>query len=229
MSNVMLNTSGELVQGRSGTRYLRLGKRLLDLTVAISGLAITLPLFMLCAIAIPLSSRGPVFFRQVRVGRFGKSFEIFKFRSMVCDHAGPRITAAGDPRITRLGKLLRKTKIDEIPQLINVLRGEMSIVGPRPEVPEYVATYNARQRRVLQVKPGITGPAAVRFVDEERLLAQASEQDNFYISRLLPYKLEMELAYCEDMNLWRDIRLITQTVMRLFFRQPEMGFGGTAN
>jgi lipopolysaccharide/colanic/teichoic acid biosynthesis glycosyltransferase len=229
MSNVMLNTSGELVQDRPGTRYLRVGKRLLDLTVAVSGLAITAPVFVFCAIAIPLSNRGPVFFRQVRVGQFGRTFKIFKFRSMVCDHAGPRITAAGDPRITGFGKLLRKTKIDEIPQLVNVLRGEMSIVGPRPEVPEYVAAYDARQRRVLQVKPGITGPAALRFVDEESLLAQASEQDNFYVSRLLPYKLEMELAYCEEMNLWQDVRLIAQTVMRIFFRQPEMGFGGTAS
>ena len=137
-------------------------------------------------------------------------------------------TAAGDPRITRLGKWLRKTKIDEIPQLINVLLGEMSVVGPRPEVPDYVAIYNARQRGVLRVKPGITGPAALRFVDEEDLLARASERNDFYVSRLLPHKLEIELAYCEEMDLWQDVRLIVLTVMRIFFRRSTIGLVDSA-
>lgn len=209
--------SGEIC-AVSGGLYSRAGKRLFDIVFAATGLAITSPLFLFCAIAVPVLSRGPVFFRQARIGQFGLPFRIFKFRSMVQNREGLGITAAGDPRVTRFGKWLRRTKIDEIPQLLNVLRGDMSFVGPRPEVPEYVATYSSLQRRVLQMKPGITGLAALRFVDEEQVIGHSSDPDAFYRTVLLPHKLELELPYCRNVTFWRDAKLIALTVKHLLFR-----------
>ena len=195
--------------------YSCFGKRLLDAALAIASLALTAPVFAFCAVAIKLQSRGPVFFRQVRIGRFGKPFRILKFRSMIHGNQGPRVTAAGDPRITAVGRWLRKTKIDEIPQLINVLLGDMSFVGPRPEVPEYVAAYTDRQQKVLQFRPGITGPAALQMFNEEEVLSRSSDREAFYVGTLLPHKLELELAYCESVNLRQDLKLIFRTVLRV--------------
>lgn len=202
------------------TFYARIGKRWLDAAGAFAGLIVLSPFFLLAALAIKLASRGPVFFRQVRVGRFGKIFRIFKFRSMKVVDAGSEslLTAAGDPRINSVGRWLRKTKADELPQLINVLLGEMSLVGPRPEVPKYAAAYSERQRQVLLTKPGITGPAANNYVNEEELLADQADKNNFYITTLLPAKLEIDLGYCEDVRLVEDIRIIFATFRNVFFR-----------
>ena len=202
------------------TFYSRIGKRWLDAAAALAGLIILSPLFLAAAIAIKLASRGPVFFRQVRVGQFGKAFYIFKFRSMRVTDAQSEslLTAAGDPRINSVGRWLRKTKADEFPQLINVLFGEMSLVGPRPEVPKYAAAYSERQRQVLLAKPGITGPAANDYVNEEELLASQEDKDNFYITTLLPAKLEVDLAYCERVRFAEDLKIIFATFWNILFR-----------
>lgn len=195
------------------TFYSRTGKRWLDLAGAISGLIVLAPFLVVVAVAVRLTSPGPAFFRQVRVGQFGKPFRIFKFRTMVGKSAGPGalLTAAGDPRITPLGRWLRNTKIDELPQLMNVLLGDMSLVGPRPEVPTYVATYNERQRTVLVAKPGVTGISA--NVREEELLASHADKEAFYLSTILPAKLEIDIAYCEKIRLVNDLKMILSTAI----------------
>jgi lipopolysaccharide/colanic/teichoic acid biosynthesis glycosyltransferase len=202
------------------TFYSRFGKRWLDAAGASAGLIILSPLFLVAALAIKFSSRGPVFFTQLRVGQFGKTFLIFKFRSMKVMDAESEslLTAAGDPRINSVGRWLRKTKADEFPQLINVFLGEMSLVGPRPEVPKYAAVYSERQRQVLLAKPGITGPAANDYVNEEELLAGQDDKDRFYIATLLPAKLEMDLAYCERVRFAEDLKIIFATFWNVFFR-----------
>jgi lipopolysaccharide/colanic/teichoic acid biosynthesis glycosyltransferase len=206
------------------TFYSRIGKRWLDAAAALAGLIILFPLFLAAAIAIKLASRGPVFFRQVRIGQFGKPFRIFKFRSMKVANAVNEslLTAAGDPRINSVGRWLRKTKADEFPQLINVLLGEMSLVGPRPEVPRYAAAYSEKQRQVLLAKPGITGPAANDYVNEEELLAGQDDKDNFYITILLPAKLEMDLGYCKRVRFAEDLKIIFATFWNVFFRTRRL-------
>jgi lipopolysaccharide/colanic/teichoic acid biosynthesis glycosyltransferase len=190
--------------------------RLLDLLASVTGLALLSPLFVLIAIAIKLDSPGSVFFRGQRVGRGGCLFKIYKFRSMVADAAqdGPGITTAGDPRITRVGEMLRRTKLDELPQLINVVRGEMSLVGPRPEDPRYVPLYTPEQRRVLSVRPGMTSPASLHFHREEELL-QGGDWERVYLDEVLPAKLQIELEYLERRSVWTDLRVIVQTVLTL--------------
>jgi len=200
--------------------YQRFGKPALDLFGAIFGLVILAPLFLIIAVLVKVTSRGPIFFRQVRVGQFGKPFRIFKFRSMTQSQPGQSalLTATGDPRITPLGRWLRKTKLDEFPQLMNVLLGQMSLVGPRPEVPEYVATYSEDQRRVLLAKPGITSPVAARNFGEEELLASQTDTHNFYLSTLLPAKLEIELAYCANISFLVDMKWILATLLGIFVK-----------
>lgn len=190
--------------------------RLLDLFASVTGLALLSPLLVLIAIAIKLDSPGSVFFRGQRVGRGGRLFKIYKFRSMMADAAqkGPGITTAGDPRITRVGEVLRRTKLDELPQLINVVRGEMSLVGPRPEDLRYVPLYTPEQRRVLSVRPGMTSPASLRFRHEEELL-QGEDWERAYLSEVLPAKLQIELEYLERRSVWTDLRVIVQTVLAL--------------
>lgn len=200
--------------------YRCYGKRSLDALASFCGLVLLFPVFALVAIAIRLETSGPCFFRQVRSGRDGRPFHIFKFRSMRVSNstAAPLITAAGDPRITRTGRLLRKTKVDELPQLINVLLGDMSLVGPRPEVPKYTETYSAAQRQVLSVRPGITGPTALACIHEEEILAQQPDPEHFYKQSLLRLKLELDLSYCENIRLSSDLSLIAQTAGRMFAR-----------
>jgi lipopolysaccharide/colanic/teichoic acid biosynthesis glycosyltransferase len=216
-----LELAGETVRGttrRPSGFYLHAGKQLLDTLLAFFGLAFTFPLLIVCAAAIRLDSRGPIFFQQLRVGQYGKLFSVFKFRTMV-NHAsrnGSDITASGDPRITAIGKWLRKFKLDEIPQLLNVLKGEMSLVGPRPELPQYVATYNDKQKRVLELRPGCTGSAALAFIDEEKLLAAAPNKESFYTNVLLPRKLDLDLAYRDSISFVTDLKLILITAVRLF-------------
>jgi len=202
--------------------YQRAGKRWFDAVSAFCGLVILSPLFFLVGVLIKLTSRSPVFFKQVRVGQFGKPFRIIKFRTMVAElHAqpGPLLTVAGDPRITRIGKWLRKTKVDELPQLINVLLGEMSLVGPRPEIPKYTANYTEKQKTILLERPGITGLSA--NVYEEELLVGQSDQEGYYLSTVLPAKLRIDIEYCENVAFLSDLNLVFTTFFKIFARLTE--------
>ena len=195
-----------------------MGKRAFDIIGSALGLLLLLPVLLACALAVRLDSRGPVFFRQTRVGLHGQPFTILKFRTMVdCPlDNGLLITATGDSRITAAGRWLRRTKLDELPQLINVLRGDMSLVGPRPEVPRYVALYPAAARGlVLSVRPGITDEASILFRDESELLARATDPDAYYMSELLPRKLEIHARYARDHSLAGDWRILVQTLRTL--------------
>ncbi|PND37785.1 sugar transferase [Paucibacter aquatile] len=192
-----------------------MAKRLFDVFCAGLGLLLLSPLWILVAIWIKLDSPGPVLFRQERVGRFGKPFSIHKFRSMRVDAPalGPQITVGDDPRITRSGRFLRASKIDELPQLWDVFRGAMSLVGPRPEVPRYVALYTPEQRElVLSVRPGITDPASLQFRHESEILARAADPEREYVEVILPAKLRIAGDYVRDASVWGDLRLILATL-----------------
>jgi len=196
-------------------------KRLFDVLVSAAGLLLLSPLLVCIALWIKLDSRGPVFFRQQRVGRFGAPFHIHKFRSMREDAplAGPQITVGADPRITRAGHFLRRTKLDELPQLLDVLAGTMSLVGPRPEVPHYVAMYPPALRdKVLSVRPGITDPASIAYRDESTLLARAADPERVYIEQVMPAKLRYAAEYVDHMTLAGDVRLIGATLRLLLSR-----------
>lgn len=189
-------------------------KRVYDLGFSALGIVALAPLALLIAFAIKVDDGGRVFFRQERVGRGGLPFRMWKFRSMVPDASklGLSVTAGHDPRITRVGRWLRRCKLDELPQLVNVLTGEMSLVGPRPEVPRYVAIYSTADRRVLQYRPGITDPATLEFRNEEDLLAGATDVEAFYIAHCVPRKIELNLRYVEVASLWGDTVIILRTV-----------------
>ena len=199
------------------TFYSRFGKRCLDLAFATPGLILISPALLAAAVSVRLSSCGPVFFRQIRVGQNGSAFHVLKFRTMIenASTSAALVTAANDPRITRIGRFLRNTKLDELPQLWNVIRGEIGLVGPRPEVPKFTAGYTPAQKAVLSAAPGVTGPAAITFVHEEELLARQSDPELFYRTTLLPAKLELDLAYCENIRLSNDLRLLFSTIFRL--------------
>jgi len=188
-------------------------KRCLDLVVAIVLLLVLSPVLAVAAIAVKCSGSGPTFFRQIRVGRGGKPFEIVKFRTMrTTSSPGPLITGAGDPRVTRVGRVLRRWKVDELPQLVNVLRGEMSFVGPRPEVPRYVNMFAEQYRELLAVRPGITDIASMAFRDEETLLGRSSNPEDLYVREILPRKLALSHAYVRRRSFGLDLRLIARTV-----------------
>ncbi len=179
------------------------------------GLLVLAPLGAVLASLVKLADGGPVFYGQTRIGQFGKPFRIWKFRSMVVDaeRLGLSVTKDGDPRVTRIGRFLRKTKLDELPQLWNVFRGEMSFVGPRPEVPRYVAQYTEEQAKVLALKPGITDLATLEFRNEEDLLRAASDSETFYIRHCIPRKIELNLAYAATANPWQDTKIILRTLL----------------
>ena len=192
-----------------------MAKRLFDIVCAGLGLVLLSPLLLAVAVWIKLDSRGPVMFRQERVGRFGAPFRIHKFRTMRVDapRLGPQITIGDDARITRSGRWLRATKVDELPQLWDVLRGAMSLVGPRPEVPRYVALYPAELRElVLSVRPGITDPASLSFRNESELLAKAADPEREYVEVVMPMKLRLAADYVRNASLGGDIRLILATL-----------------
>lgn len=194
-------------------------KRTLDIAVAALGLALLMPVFAVVALLIKLDSPGPVFFRQERVGRFGRPFRIFKFRTMSAAQAAgaAEITVAGDARITRVGAVLRKYKLDELPQLIDVLRGTMSLVGPRPEVPRYVEHYPEPVREmILSMRPGITDFASLRYRDENELLARASDPEREYIDVILPSKLRYALDYVDNASVANDLRVLGLTLRTVF-------------
>jgi len=189
-------------------------KRAFDLTAAALGVVLLLPLLAAIALWVKLDSPGPVLFRQLRVGRGGQLFEILKFRTMAAASDPQRqLTVGRDPRITRAGQLLRKYKLDELPQLLNVVGGSMSLVGPRPEVPRYVACYPPALRDlVLSVQPGVTDLAAILYKDESSILGQAADPERAYIETILPTKLEYYARYVRERSFWGDVRIIFRTL-----------------
>ena len=191
-------------------------KRIFDIVCSGLGLIILSPFLLFIAIRIKMDSDGPVFFKQIRVGEKGREFKILKFRTMVVDaeKLGRQITVGNDSRITKIGAFLRKYKIDELPQLINVFKGDMSLVGPRPEVPRYVNMYTEEQRKVLDVKPGITDLASIRYRDENELLGQAENPDEFYINTIMPDKLALNVEYINKSNIFLDIYIILKTILK---------------
>ncbi len=196
-------------------------KRLFDLCASGVGFIILSPILLLIAILIRLDSRGPIFFRQERVGQFGRIFKIHKFRTMVVDAEtrGMQITVGADPRITRVGAFLRRYKLDELPQLIDVLLGSMSLVGPRPEVPQYVACYpNELKELVLSIRPGITDMASIEFKDENQILGRAIDPHKAYVTEVLPIKLKFYAEYVVSRSLFGDIKIIFLTLRAILSR-----------
>lgn len=198
-------------------RTTLLCKRLFDIVASGIGLLVLSPLFLIVAIVIRSDSNGPIFFRQTRMGLRTKPFRIFKFRTMVQDaeKRGRQITVGQDARITKSGKLLRKTKIDELPQLINVFLGDMSLVGPRPEVPRYLPYYSEEDLSTLWIRPGITAPSSVHFRDENDLLADAADPERYYIEEILPKKNSLNRDYVRNLSFWNDIKILFQTFRAL--------------
>lgn len=196
-------------------------KRFFDFSASLAGLVLLAPFLAAIALAIRLESAGPAFFLQERVGYRGRPFRIVKFRTMRrnAPAEGPQITVGADPRITRVGGLLRKSKLDELPQLINVLKGEMSLVGPRPEVPAFMERYLPEQRAlILSVRPGITDFAAIEFSDEAEILARASDPEKAYVNEVMPRKFALYKRYVEERSLWLDLKLIGGTLARIVGR-----------
>lgn len=197
---------------------MTLGKRMFDLAGAVLGLLLLWPVFVLIGLLIKLDDGGPAFFRQERVGYCGRPFRIWKFRSMgtQAKPLGLQLTVGEDPRITRTGRWLRRLKLDELPQLLNVLSGDMSLVGPRPEVPKYVALYDATQRRVLDLVPGITDIASLEYRNENEFLGNASDPETAYIERIMPAKIELNLAYAKRASVITDLVVVLSTALILF-------------
>lgn len=192
-------------------------KRIIDIVLSIIGIVVMAIPMIIISIAIKLNSKGPVLFRQERVGKDFKHFKINKFRTMVTDaeKKGMQITVGKDSRITSVGNFLRKSKLDEFPQLFNVLFGEMSFVGPRPEVPKYVKLYDDYQKNVLKVKPGITDLASIEYRDESTVLGQSEDPEKAYIEEVLPTKLELNMKYIKKMSVFYDFYLIMKTPLRI--------------
>jgi len=189
-------------------------KRSLDIVLSAVALLVFSPVFVVVAIAIKCGSPGPVFFRQVRVGRFGKSFKIFKFRTMVAnaDRIGGPSTKADDPRITPVGRWIRRLNLDELPQFINVFKGEMSIVGPRPEVPQYVALFTEEEREMFSVRPGITDWATLWIRDEGKILAGSEDPEKAYMEKIWPEKHRLALEYVKRQSFLVDVQIMLQTL-----------------
>lgn len=224
MTGSVVDAKSELAAARG---WRRVPKRFYDLLFAGAGLLFLSPVFLLVSVGVKLSDGGPVFYRQQRVGQGGRLFWIWKFRSMVvnAERLGIAVTRDGDPRITRLGRILRKTKLDELPQLWNVLVGDMSLVGPRPEVPKYVERYTPSQRIILELKPGITDLATLRFRNEEELLRGAEDTERFYLEHCVPRKIELNLDYARRAGLWSDTVIILRTLVPWLDRRMEKSEG----
>ena len=202
---------GVMATAAGGSELVR---RAFNVVSSAAGLLVLSPVLLAVGIAIALDSKGPVFFRQVRVGRGGVPFEIVKFRSMTVDAEakGGQLSIGADPRVTRVGRVIRAWKLDELPQLFNVLKGDMDLVGPRPEVPRYVALYTPAQREVLSVRPGITDPASVAFRDESALMGQQEDPERYYVEVIMPHKLKLNLEYLAERTLASDVRVILGTL-----------------
>ena len=193
-------------------------KRLFDIIVSVLGLLILSPFLLLLAIAIIIESKGGLFYMQTRVGKNNKDFKLFKFRSMVVDSdKHGLLTVGNDSRITKVGYYIRKYKLDEFAQLLNVIKGDMSLVGPRPEVRKYVDLYTDKQLQVLDVKPGITDIASLEYFEENELLGKSNEPEKIYIEEIMPHKLSLNLHYINNHNLMIDIKLILKTIIRVIF------------
>jgi lipopolysaccharide/colanic/teichoic acid biosynthesis glycosyltransferase len=201
-------------------------KRLFDLVVASASLIALSPAFLIVGLLIKADSSGPILYGGNRIGKDGVPFKMYKFRTMVvnADQIGVALTRSEDPRVTRLGRILRKWKIDEFPQLLNILRGEMSVVGPRPECPDYVRYYTPEQRQVLRVKPGMTGLTQVRYRHEETMLSHCMDLEADYIEKLMPQKLALDLEYLKNQSLLLDVKLIVQTFLCLF-QADDLSYG----
>jgi lipopolysaccharide/colanic/teichoic acid biosynthesis glycosyltransferase len=193
-------------------------KRLFDLFFSLLGLILLSPLFLIIGLLIILESKGGIFYKQVRVGKGGKDFYLYKFRTMRpnADKLGLLTVGGRDPRVTRIGYYLRKYKLDELPQLVNVLKGDMSFVGPRPEVRKYVMLYNDEQLQVLKVKPGITDYASIQYSNENELLAQSENPEETYIKTIMPHKLALNMQYIKNPSVLHDIKLIFLTLKKIF-------------
>lgn len=191
-------------------------KRILDFVVTVLGLIVVSPLLLVLCLIIKLSDNGPVFYKAKRIGKGGVPFELYKFRTMIvnADRVGPAVTASGDKRVTPIGRFLRRTKLDELPQLLNVLKGEMSLVGPRPEDPRYVALYTPAQRQILDFSPGITSAASLTYRNEEEMLT-GDDWEIVYQTKVMPTKIEIDLQYMASANVMTDLNLIFQTVFSM--------------
>lgn len=200
-----------------------MAKRFIDLLSSFVGMTLLSPLLLVLAVLVKLDSAGPVFYRGVRVGRFGRPFRMFKFRTMVAnaDQVGGPSSAADDVRITRAGRFLRKYKLDELPQLMNVLRGDMSLVGPRPEVLQYVAMYSNEEKAILTVAPGITDWASVWNRNEGALLAGSLDPERVYLEQIRPEKIRLQLEYVKNQSFGTDIRILLATFKAILFGRPQ--------
>jgi lipopolysaccharide/colanic/teichoic acid biosynthesis glycosyltransferase len=192
-------------------------KRLFDLLLSVFALLLLTPIFGVVAVFIAMESKGGVFFKQERIGKNGKPFLIFKFRTMYADAAKRGLLTVGDrdPRVTPIGYWLRKYKLDELPQLLNVLLGDMSLVGPRPEVQRYTDLYTAEQRKILAVQPGITDYASIEYANESELLAKAADPEHFYIHTIMPAKIALNQRYIAEVGLFTDFKIILQTIFKI--------------
>ncbi len=191
-------------------------KRIFDLFFAIFGIIFFSPIFLIISILIKFDSKGEIFFKQIRVTQNGKEFKIYKFRTMRKDSEGNKqITVGEDNRITKIGRILRKTKLDELPQLFNIVKGDMSFVGPRPEVPKYVAYYTEEQRDILKVRAGITDYASIYFSDESKILGQQANPEKYYIEEIMPYKIKLNKKYIDNMGILTDIKIIVLTIFKI--------------
>ncbi|MFH1563833.1 MAG: sugar transferase [Nitrospirota bacterium] len=197
-----------------------MAKRLFDIIFSIIGLVLLFPLFVVISTLIKIEDGGPIFFCGIRIGRFGKPFKMYKFRSMVvnADKIGGPSTSDDDPRLTKMGKFIRKYKLDELPQLINVLKGEMSFVGPRPEVPFYVNMFTEEEKRILSVKPGITDWASIWNPDEGAILAGSPDPEKTYMEKIRPEKIRLQLKYVHEHSFWTDLKIIFLTLTKIFQR-----------
>ena len=193
-------------------------KRIFDCLIGIIGIILSSPILLILAILIKCDSKGPIFFRQTRVTQYGQEFKIFKFRTMVvnAEKLGSAVTVGLDPRITRIGKLIRKTRLDELPQLINVITGEMSFVGTRPEVPKYVKEYTPEMLATLLMPAGITSRASIRFKDEDLMLLGAVDVDKVYVKKVLPTKMKYNLNYLKEFDIFTDWNILLDTVIAVF-------------
>ena len=191
--------------------YKKKGKRVFDIVLSLCGLLLLSPLFIITAVLIKVTSKGDIFYIQKRVGQGFKEFDLYKFRSMK-NEKGLQITSKDDPRITKVGKFIRKTKIDELPQLLNVLKGDMSLVGPRPEVKKYVELFQEDYKKILSIKPGITDLAAIEYRNEEEILSSYHDKERAYIETILPTKIELYYKYIKNISFFNDIIIILKTL-----------------
>lgn len=202
---------------------MKCSKRCFDIFFSLIGIIFLIPLFLVIALLIKVEDGGPVFFRQERIGYMRKPFRVWKFRTMIvnAERQGLKITVGHDPRITRVGGWLRKFKLDEFPQLFNVLRGEMSFVGPRPEVSFYVEQYDANQQKVLDLMPGITDIASIKFSNENDILGKAKNPEDVYVNQIVPEKIRLNIEYAARATLWSDFKVILTTILNIFASVKE--------